>query len=76
MGRTHRVARREGSRSRSSSNLQFVLFSANHNGSSAAAGGEETAPAAATENNPSVPLASIQRVDFKEHKRMEGEAVF
>ncbi|KAL0316027.1 UNVERIFIED_CONTAM: E3 ubiquitin-protein ligase RHF2A [Sesamum radiatum] len=59
MGRTHRVARREGSRSRSSSNPQFVLFSANHNGSSAAAGGEETAPAAATENNPSVPLASV-----------------
>ncbi|KAK4432633.1 E3 ubiquitin-protein ligase RHF2A [Sesamum alatum] len=59
MGRTHRIARREGSRSSSSSHPQFVLFSAHHNGTSAAAGGEETEPAATTENNPSLSLASL-----------------
>ncbi|KAI3447377.1 hypothetical protein Pfo_004042 [Paulownia fortunei] len=61
MGRTHRIARREGSRSRSSahSRPQFVVFSAHPSGSSTGAGEEETESAAATENNPLVPLASV-----------------
>ncbi|KAK6126491.1 hypothetical protein DH2020_039764 [Rehmannia glutinosa] len=60
MGRTHRIGRREGSRSRTSAHArpQFVVLSANPNGSSTGAGSEETEPAAATENNTSVPLSN------------------
>ncbi|KAH6797523.1 RING-H2 group F2A [Perilla frutescens var. hirtella] len=64
MGRTHRIARREGSRSRSSAHArpQFVVFSGHHPGSSAGSGGEETEPAAATENNPSVSVTSVNNI--------------
>ncbi|KAK6126516.1 hypothetical protein DH2020_039750 [Rehmannia glutinosa] len=60
MGRTHRIGRREGSRSRTSAHArpQFVVLSANPNGSSTGAGSEETEPAAATENNTSVQLSN------------------
>lgn len=53
MGRTHRVARREGSRSRSSAHArpQYVVFSAHSPESSTGAGGEETEPTSAIENN-------------------------
>ncbi|XP_011094206.1 E3 ubiquitin-protein ligase RHF2A [Sesamum indicum] len=72
MGRTRRIARREGSRSRSSahSQPQFVVFSANPNSSSTASvsaslspGGAETESAATTVTNPSSPLvsSSVQR---------------
>ncbi|KAL0346948.1 UNVERIFIED_CONTAM: E3 ubiquitin-protein ligase RHF2A [Sesamum calycinum] len=71
MGRTRRIARREGSRSRSSahSQPQFVVFSANPNSSSTAPvsaslspGGAETEPAATTGTSPSSPLvpSSVQ----------------
>ncbi|KAI3443350.1 hypothetical protein Pfo_000015 [Paulownia fortunei] len=67
MGRTHRVSRREGSRSRSSTHTrpQFVVFSANPNASSIgpvsaslAPGGAETESAATTVTNPSLPHMS------------------
>ncbi|KAL1541446.1 RING-type E3 ubiquitin transferase [Salvia divinorum] len=60
MGRTHRVARREVSRGRSSAHArpQLVVFSGAPPGSSTASGGEETEPIAAAETNPSVPVAS------------------
>ncbi|KAL1566088.1 RING-type E3 ubiquitin transferase [Salvia divinorum] len=64
MGRTHRVSRRDGSRSRSSahSRPQFVVFSDHPPGSSAASGGEETEPIAAAETNPSVSVASVNNI--------------
>ncbi|KAG8374014.1 hypothetical protein BUALT_Bualt11G0086800 [Buddleja alternifolia] len=53
MGRTHRIARREGSRNRSSPHArpQYVVFSAHSNGTSTGSGGEGTDPAATTETN-------------------------
>ncbi|KAG8376840.1 hypothetical protein BUALT_Bualt09G0105700 [Buddleja alternifolia] len=66
MGRTHGLARREGTRSRPSAHArpQFMVFSANPNASSAdpillssAPSGAETEPAVVT--NPSVPLISV-----------------
>ncbi|KAL8505208.1 hypothetical protein ACS0TY_016432 [Phlomoides rotata] len=64
MGRTHRVARREGSRSRSSAHArpQYVVFSAHSPESSTGAGGGETEPASATENNLSIPPASVNNI--------------
>lgn len=64
MGRTHRIARREGSRSRSSghSRPQYVLFSGHPPGSSAGSVGEETEQVAAADNNPPVPVVSINNV--------------
>ncbi|KAK6147366.1 hypothetical protein DH2020_018278 [Rehmannia glutinosa] len=67
MGRTHCIARTEGSRSRSSAHTrpQFVVISANPNASSTspvsaslAPGGAETESAATTVTNPSLPLMS------------------
>ncbi|XP_057805260.1 E3 ubiquitin-protein ligase RHF2A-like isoform X2 [Salvia miltiorrhiza] len=64
MGRTHRIARREGSRSRSSAHTrpQFVVFSGHPPGSSAGSGGEEIEPIAAAENNPSVPVTTVNNI--------------
>lgn len=64
MGRTHRIARREGSRSRSSPHArpQFVVFSGHPPGSSASSGGEDTEPVAAAENNPSDPVTSVNNI--------------
>ncbi|XP_042017357.1 E3 ubiquitin-protein ligase RHF2A-like isoform X3 [Salvia splendens] len=64
MGRTHRIARREGSRSRSSAHArpQFVVFSGAPPGSSAASGGEETEQIAAVETNQTVPVASANNM--------------
>ncbi|KAL2481756.1 E3 ubiquitin-protein ligase RHF2A [Abeliophyllum distichum] len=68
MGRTHHIARRESSRSRSSGQdpQQFVVFSTHHNSSSASPvsasitpGGGEHVPAPATLTNPSLQLTSI-----------------
>ncbi|GFP89917.1 E3 ubiquitin-protein ligase rhf2a [Phtheirospermum japonicum] len=53
MGRTHRIARREGLRSRSSAHArsQFVVYSPRHpNGSSTGAGGEEETETAHVNN--------------------------
>ncbi|KAK6147373.1 hypothetical protein DH2020_018285 [Rehmannia glutinosa] len=67
MGRTHCIARTEGSRSRSSAHTrpQFVVISANPNASSTspvsaslAPGVAETESAATTVTNPSLPLMS------------------
>lgn len=64
MGRTHRIARREGSRSRSSghSRPQYVVFSGHAPGSSAGSGGEETEPVAVADNNPTNPVAPINNI--------------
>ena len=53
MGRTHRAARREGSRSRSSAHAhpQYVVISAQSPESSTGAGEEENEPASEIENN-------------------------
>ena len=64
IGRTHRVSRRDGSRSRSSAHArpQFVVYSGHPPGSSAGSGGEGTEPIAAPETNPSVSVASINNI--------------
>ena len=62
MGRTHRVSRREGSRTHRVARPQYVVFSAHSPESSNGAGGEETEPASATENNLSIPLASVNNI--------------
>lgn len=64
MGRTHQIARREGSRSRSSAHArpQYVVFSGHPPGSSTGSGEEETEPVAATESNPLVPIASVNNI--------------
>ncbi|KAK4478848.1 hypothetical protein RD792_014352 [Penstemon davidsonii] len=63
MGRTHRVARIEGSRNRSSANArsQFVVFSANPNASSNGPASSETELAATTVNNSSVHNEVLQQ---------------
>lgn len=61
MGRTHRVARREGSRTHRVARPQYVVFSA-HSPESSTGAGEGTESASATENNLSIPLASVNNV--------------
>ncbi|PIN07464.1 Anaphase-promoting complex (APC), subunit 11 [Handroanthus impetiginosus] len=65
MGRPRCIARREGSRSRSSAHNrpQSVAFSPHPNGSSTLAGREETELDAGMQNNPSVPLVSVNNED-------------
>ncbi|KAG6386248.1 hypothetical protein SASPL_155140 [Salvia splendens] len=72
IGRTHRVSRRDGSRSRSSAHArpQFVVYSGHPPGSSAGSGGEGTEPIAAAETNPSLSVASINNIGSNQNSAL------